>query len=929
MSFEPEDFIFRLRGAHKLLAQFPHKRIHYRLSAGLIVAILLLALGLRLYRLAHQSLWLDEVITLRRAGLALPAILEDLPEDQSPLYYILMHFWLGAFGTSDFALRLPSALLSGLTLALIYRLVRDLFNREVAIWTAGIVALNPFHLWYSQEARNYSLLLSLSLASVVLFIRALQKGHWRLWLAYASITAACLYTHYFALLVIGLEALFLLFSWLIGRYRTLVGRWLASQALIGLSYSLWLPSALRLSQHRLGREAFSVLPIPGHLLAIYSLGNIIPTHSIGDYVNKAQGTSPFLWGFALLLLIGLLAIFRQEVKLEARLLALCYLIVPILVISFLMLTGRGFKDRYLIPIIPGYYLFLGLGLWGMRRAWWPLCLAGALFVGGMSVLSTNRYFFDPFSARPDYKTAAAYIETHAKPGDAILSLDDIGPQSPFPHYYQGTWPIYYNFAFAHHETGSVSPAELTSLISQHRRWWVLSYSFDYIESILINKYYLVDCQDFSSVLVCLFSAPEKEAVLRQQPASARSNGEISLAAYRLFPNPIPSGQIANLSLFWKVNEPVKGDYKLSLRLKDEKGFLLSQIDRPPLAGLAPTSGWKPSTEVEDHYGLLLPSGLLPGSYQIEIVLYNPSSGQELAWAELDPLEVARPETPLPPEKVEIQHRKEIELSTSLKILGYEGLDSHLQAGRKTAFTLFWHTEEKPKDNWKVLLELKDKEGKVWGRTEETHESYPMGLWEPGDIWQVRYEISPDPASPPGKYLLLVNLLDERGKMLFSEGKLLSTVEVKARPHSYARPHIEHPIEANFGKEALFLGYDLKETVVRPGEAVHLTLYWQAEGPMSGDYTVFAHLLNGEGRVVAQRDNMPLSGQAPTSTWVKGEIIADTYEIPLGKDVVAGEYRVEIGMYNAMDGKRLPVWDAEGNRLPDDRILLEETITVHF
>ncbi|MGQ9625411.1 MAG: glycosyltransferase family 39 protein, partial [Anaerolineae bacterium] len=527
-----------------------------------LIVLLLIALGLRLYRLDHQSFWIDEITTAERASQVVPEILKALPPDQSPLYYVFMHFWLALAGRSDFALRFPSALFSVLAMALLYRLMSLLFGRGVALVTAFIAVINPFQEWYAQEARNYTLLLCFILASLLFFVLALRHGKPQFWLGYCLTTLCGIYTHYFAALVMILEGLFLISFWLWGRYRQRWKGWLLSQAAIGLLYLPWLPMALRLLHFRLLSEQIPLSLLPKRMLIIYNLSYVVPAYNMWDYVRTHE-VPPLLWGFVLLAGTGLLALLwpGRHVKPEARWLTICYLIVPAAFICFTVFTNRDFKDRYMIPILPVYYLLLALGMWALWRAWKPLGVAGALFVAGMGLFGLNSYFFDPVVSRPGHKGAAIYVQTFSQQDDAILPADCMGSRSPFSYYYEGSAPVYTSWhgqsIVPCKDEQGLSQEELARLLSRHKRWWVLSRKLDDFEFQLVSRYYLAECEDFSTVLVCLYSTPEEEAVKatpRRPPASARSDGEISLAAYRLYPNPIPSGQIANLSLFWKVNE---------------------------------------------------------------------------------------------------------------------------------------------------------------------------------------------------------------------------------------------------------------------------------------------------------------------------------------------------------------------------------------
>ncbi len=97
--------------------------------------------------------------------------------------------------------------------------------------------------------------------------------------------------------------------------------------------------------------------------------------------------------------------------------------------------------------------------------------------------------------------------------------------------------------------------------------------------------------------------------------------------------------------------------------------------------------------------------------------------------------------------------------------------------------------------------------------------------------------------------------------------------------------------------------------------------------MATDYTVFVHLLGPDGQVWGQVDRAPGDGQRPTSGWLPGEVLLDRYAVPLEVGAPSGVYRVEVGLYEAATGRRLPVKDANGSPLPDDRVLLDQEVQV--
>jgi hypothetical protein len=137
--------------------------------------------------------------------------------------------------------------------------------------------------------------------------------------------------------------------------------------------------------------------------------------------------------------------------------------------------------------------------------------------------------------------------------------------------------------------------------------------------------------------------------------------------------------------------------------------------------------------------------------------------------------------------------------------------------------------------------------------------------------------------------------------------------------------VQHVQSAKLGDAILFLGYGIEDEF-KPGQTVHLTLFWQALQPMKEDYTVFTHLIDKEGKIWGQKDNPPVGGFYPTSRWEKGEVVRDQYDIAISPEVLPGEYRLEVGMYLAETGERLQARAEEGP-LPENRILLSPPVMI--
>ena len=198
-------------------------------------------------------------------------------------------------------------------------------------------------------------------------------------------------------------------------------------------------------------------------------------------------------------------------------------------------------------------------------------------------------------------------------------------------------------------------------------------------------------------------------------------------------------------------------------------------------------------------------------------------------------------------------------------------------------------------------------------------------WHGGEVVLDRHLLTLSPWLPPGEYELLVSLYEPQKVRALGPRMHVGTITVQRPPFDPSL--IEHRQWRRLGEGILLLGHSLSEAHVRPGDRVALTLFWRALRPIGADYTVFTHLLGPKG-VIAQADGQPCGGAYPTSHWTEDQVVEDRYEWLIPEDIPPGEYPIEVGMYLLDTGKRLPVFNLQGERLLDDRVLLG-SLTVGF
>jgi mannosyltransferase len=206
--------------------------------------ILTFAAFLRLFRVDYQSLWYDEAYTASvtdPAATSLAYIWSGGPVAyMPPLHHSLVYLSRLALGAGEWALRFPSALAGILTIALIYLTAKYCFNRRVAAFASLIAAVSAFHVYYAQEARAYSLLMLLSIASTYCLVRAMREKRPAWWLAYMLFAALGMYTHLYMAFALLAHNVYLLMEW---EAKRVSGRtWVLSQALPILIFAPWLLS---------------------------------------------------------------------------------------------------------------------------------------------------------------------------------------------------------------------------------------------------------------------------------------------------------------------------------------------------------------------------------------------------------------------------------------------------------------------------------------------------------------------------------------------------------------------------------------------------------------------------------------------------------------------------------------------------------------
>lgn len=371
--------------------------------------ILALALALRVYDLGGESIWIDEGFSVRVARLALPDLLQATRYDiHPPLYYLFLHAWIGWFGSTEVAVRSLSVVWGVLGVWAIGRLGRRLFGTETGLIAALLLAVSPFHVHYSQEARAYAQNLFFSLLSLTAFLHWMKRGGIAAAAGYVLATALMVYTHSYGWLAVAAQNL----AVLLPVFRPLrprgpnVAAWFASQAALLVLFIPWILALTR--QVDTVRVSFyagapTLLTLGGTMMG-YAGSALLLAMSVGALaawsVRGWPSSSPD----------------PVAARRGAWLLALwiaMLLLVPFITSNLLF---PSFIRRATMGALAGWLILVGAAL-----AAWPWARARRAVVFLMVLLCAvelDTYYREVNKER--WRDLAATIEAEARPGDLIL-----------------------------------------------------------------------------------------------------------------------------------------------------------------------------------------------------------------------------------------------------------------------------------------------------------------------------------------------------------------------------------------------------------------------------------------------------------------------------------------------------------------------------
>jgi mannosyltransferase len=420
-----------------------------------LAAVLLLGAAIRFHQLDHESLWTDEVLSVELARRPWPALLAATAEDgHPPLYVALLRVWTRVLGESESAVRSLSAVIGVATLAAFFALAFRLLSRRAALIATLLLACAPYHVYYSQEARNYALLLLLTVLSYLGLVAWDERPTPARAVAYVAATVLLLYTHVFGFFVWAAQLI-----WIAIRARER-GDWrarLLPPIAIGVLVLPWIAApwtALLLRQTsthttslRLNRPTVWSLFTSAYQFAGSPLNAVILLPAAALEVHHSLATREARTRMALLLLWAALPQLIPFVISQVA--------VPIYI------------TRATIVTLPVLYLLAAARLARLDGRW-----QGALVsVAVLGSLGFQALYFQG-RAKEQWREVASAVDARARPGDVVLFDAGYGRRG-FDHYSRA--PGLRKVGIANDVTSAAGAAELAALPADTRRLWVVRF----------------------------------------------------------------------------------------------------------------------------------------------------------------------------------------------------------------------------------------------------------------------------------------------------------------------------------------------------------------------------------------------------------------------------------------------------------------------
>lgn len=876
----------------------------------LAVMVLLAGTALRVYHLGVKSIWWDEAHSWWYARMPL---LDGIREGMAawhgaagdPLFTVALHLWISLVGDSALAMRALSTLVSLLTFAMLGRITARAFGWRTGRVALFVGAIAPIWVFYSQEVRQYALTPGIMLIIIEAAILLAQGRTSRaVWIQLAIGEALALYTHSF--LVFAVASINVWLGWLLLRQWGSAHRWrwlrswVISQLAVLVLIAPTLPNYIL--RARAGHSPFvESLSLPHILNAQWSLFFGIPwQHATGPAVMR------LLLGAVLILILPLLALALRGAR--SRLLAdlLWWILLADALTAAYWMINPVLHPRYMLFLTGPLFAVISVLLSeGWKRGWsraMSLLMAAALVMLSLASVR-NLYAAQLLGYRHDpARDMTAMLRSEFGAGDGIITIDP----NDYTIWYYGAGEA--EVFRAGLDDGDHTPADLVEFMTGKDRIGVVQFHAEQSDKRHIIPFYLerygwlADTRIMESYGIYIYqmdalASPELAAF---EPAAA------AWAPLVLVGQSTLSSDAVTVALEWQAAPEYSGDvrYASLIRLIDpETDWVLGTASTLILNDAGePTSEWSAGERATQYYVLPLYPGTPPLEVEVTVMLVDSATGQALDVRDAAGNPAGQRASI---DRVILGSAPARWIYSADPPFTFAAVESGLLGGYVTD----WPTTAPGGSvgvtlNWAVMpAELTDQTQVALlqeDRIIAIDNGPPLQGRPPAETqhWLDRRILRVDGEAQSGMAQLVV--------MVGSERIPLGEIEILGFQRSMERPAVPTSLEATFSAGIRLLGYALDvPDPVTASSTITLNLYWEAleDGLPGQDYTVFAQILDPNGRLVGQHDSVPVYGTRPVSGWLAGEFVLDEHPMTF-KEPYTGPVQIQVGLYNPATFERL-------------------------
>ncbi len=779
-----------------------------------IEGIVLIAFFLRCYRLADKNVWWDEgwSVWLSQKDLAWIAFRTAMDE-HPPLHYWFLHFWNFIAGTDAFAGRFISVAFGVLTIALIYRIGKRVGGAGVGILAALFLAVARFHIWWSQDIKNYTPSIFLVFVAVWFALQILDhrinstsnKSENRLkpiaadrrriypMAGYALFAALAMWTHYLAALVLLALNLYALYvfatTWRqeIDNRKSKIGNWIVANLLAAALFAPWLYLYLQ------NAAAWTAAPSFDFVLFLKLVATVLPLGVTTNIDNYAGVT------IALTTLIVLGCIpqkaegRRQKAEDTKYLVPTAHCLLPTLIVALppllvyaLSLTPVSFfapkiQARYLLILLPAYVILLALGIKFLSRLSRGFAVFAFLFLCAANIFVLNDYYAER-RLTDEYTTLANTINAFARQGDVVLlNTDQEWPTFLYYLRYPLDW-------FGAPNGKAMTDADADVLVrralNRSRAVWLVAIP----DALATDPQKLLETQlarelpkrleqTFGNKRLVLYTRDERDllqvidANLKIQhplpviPFHSPTAGQVYQAQLIGFDLPVReprAGDTLYVTTYWFA-AATRGE----LQLLDARGQIVqtTAFDISTGKAVRVVTPLNIPPDARGEYALRV--RVRNDVYTFARISVEPRCAQAFAG--------------------DIAHRVDYRLGDSIRLIGYDLPGSNLKPNETLNLKLFWRAERAIEKNYTVFVHVvgtqfnPKQNNPLWGQVDRPPK-IPTTAWLPGEIVREEYAIRIDADAPPGKYTIVVGMYDAAtgARLPVDHGDSLDLAEIEIR-----------------------------------------------------------------------------------------------------------------------------------------------------